>query len=294
LVLGSGVAVAALTVAVAAGTSLLPSGEDSEETAEAERGRPAELPRGGRSIFPEWRVVAFYGAPQDRELGALGSARPERVMRRLARQAEPYGGGDRRVLPALELISTIVQSDPGDDGDHAAPQDAKVIRRYLRAARRRDMLLILDVQPGYASFLDEVKALRPFLKEPDVSIALDPEWSMKPPELPGQVIGSTDAETINALHVASRARERPTREASGRPSLHRRDDRERGRAAAVPGGRADGERRRLRHARGKALEVPRLHARPARSRASQRLQALLQGGHQPAPPGPGAQAPPCA
>ncbi len=192
-------AVAALTVAVAAGGSLMPSGDDSEDSAEAERERPAELPRGGRSIFPGWRVVAFYGAPQDRELGVLGSARPERVLRRLAGQAAPYRGGGRPVLPALELISTIVQSDPGEDGDHAAPQDPSVIRRYLRAARRRDMLLILDIQPGYASFLDEVKALRPFLKEPDVSIALDPEWSMEPPELPGQVIGSTDAETINGV-----------------------------------------------------------------------------------------------
>ena len=49
------------------------------EGAEAEQGEPtptpeplAELPRGGRTILPDYRVVAYYGAPQDDELGALG------------------------------------------------------------------------------------------------------------------------------------------------------------------------------------------------------------------------------
>jgi hypothetical protein len=61
------------------------------------------------------------------------------------------------------------------------------------------MLLILDIQPGYAPFMKEVRALRRFLREPDVSVALDPEWSMEPPALPGQEIGSTDAGTINKV-----------------------------------------------------------------------------------------------
>ena len=44
-----------------------------------------------------------------------------------------------------------------------------------------------------------MRALRRFLLEPDVSVALDPEWSMDPPALPGQEIGSTDAATINRV-----------------------------------------------------------------------------------------------
>ena len=32
-----------------------------------------------------------------------------------------------------------------------------------------------------------------------MGLALDPEWSMKPPLLPGQEIGSTDAATVNAV-----------------------------------------------------------------------------------------------
>ena len=31
--------------------------------------KPAQLPRGGRVLLPDYRVVALYGAPQDDQLG---------------------------------------------------------------------------------------------------------------------------------------------------------------------------------------------------------------------------------
>ena len=193
-----------LLVALLSGLALLgfaltgSSESEPEEEADAPA-KPPELPRGGRRIFPDWRVVAYYGAPQAEELGALGIGRPAAAGRRLERQARPYRRGGRPVLPAFELIATIVQSAPGEDGDHAQRQEPAVIGRYLRAARRLRALLILDVQPGQAPFLEEVRALEPFLREPDVSLALDPEWSMDPGELPGQSIGSTDSATVNAV-----------------------------------------------------------------------------------------------
>lgn len=161
--------------------------------------RRAELPGGGRTILPNKRVVAFYGAPQDRELGVLGIGSPARAARKLRRQARPYARRGRPVLPAFELIAAIVTREAGDGGDHSIRQEPATVRRYLRAARRHHMLLLLDVQPGYAPFLQEAKALEQFLKEPDVSLALDPEWSMDPPQLPGMYIGSTDAATINEV-----------------------------------------------------------------------------------------------
>ena len=103
------------------------------------------------------------------------------------------------MLPAFELIAAIVTSEPGDGGDHSMRQDGSTIRRYLRVARAHRMLLLLDIQPGYAPFLQEAKALERWLREPDVGLALDPEWSMKPPLLPAQEIGSTDAATVNEV-----------------------------------------------------------------------------------------------
>jgi hypothetical protein len=177
---------------------LVAGGDDDGPEASSEP-RPAELPRGGRTILPGKRVVAFYGAPQDPELGVLGIGPPQLAAKKLERQARPYARPGRPVLPAFELIAAIVTSEAGDGGDHSMRQEPATIRRYLRAARSHKMLTLLDIQPGYAPFLQEAEALEHFLKEPDVSLALDPEWSMDPPKLPGQQIGSTDAATVNEV-----------------------------------------------------------------------------------------------
>jgi len=73
-----------------------------------------------------------------------------------------------------------------------------VIRRYLRAARRAKALLILDIQPGRADFFSEAVRLRKWLRQPDVGIALDPEWRIAEGEVPGRVIGSVESREVNA------------------------------------------------------------------------------------------------
>jgi hypothetical protein len=191
-----GVVLLALAVLVLSG-----GGSDPEPNAAASDGAPArpELPRGGREILPRYRVVGFYGAPQDDELGALGIGTPDQAAARLDKQARPYARGKREVLPALELIAVVAAGDAGDDGMHRTRQRPGVIRRYLKAARRHEALLVLDIQPGRADFMSEVRALEPFLREPDVSLALDPEWHVGPAEIPGQVIGSVDAAQVNEV-----------------------------------------------------------------------------------------------
>jgi hypothetical protein len=144
-------------------------------------------------------VVAYYGAPQSDELGALGIDSPDAAGRRLARQARAYKGRGRRVLPAFELIAVVANGAPGREGLYRTRQGTATIRRYLAAARRARALLLLDIQPGRADFLDELRALEPFLREPDVGLALDPEWHVGPGEIPGKVLGSVDAGVVNAV-----------------------------------------------------------------------------------------------
>ena len=192
-----------LLALAAAAAALLAGGEESRPEAarraapEAPAARP-ELPGGGRRLLPDRRVVAFYGAPQDEELGALGIGTPDQAARRLLRRARAYERPRRPVQPALELIAAIANADPGEDGMYRTQQPPAVIDRYLRAARRHGMLLLLDVQPGRADFLDEVVRLEPWLREPDVGLALDPEWRVRRDEVPGQVIGSIDPREVNA------------------------------------------------------------------------------------------------
>ncbi len=190
-------------VAIVLAVRAVVSGSDAaapaeEETRAAPDPAPVELPRGGRSVLPEHRVVAFYGAPQSDELGALGIGTPDQAARKLIRQARPYERPRRSVLPALELITVIANADAGEDGMYRARQEDAVIRRFLRAARRHKMLLVLDIQPGRSDFFTETTRLRRWLREPDVGLALDPEWRVQEGEVPGQVIGHVDAREVNA------------------------------------------------------------------------------------------------
>ena len=86
----------------------------------------------------------------------------------------------------MELIAVVAAAHPGEDGRYNLRQPDSVIRRYLKAARKAKALLILDIQPGRSDFFTETKRLRKWLKEPDVGLALDPEWRMAPGEVPGQ------------------------------------------------------------------------------------------------------------
>ena len=200
--LGALAAVATLVVLVVAVPLLLGGGDATDPAARgetADAAAPPELPRGGREILPRYRVVGFYGAPQDDELGELGIGTPDQAAKRLEKQARPYARGKREVLPAMELIAVVAAGSAGDDGMYRTRQRPGVIRRYLEAARRHEALLLLDVQPGRSDFMSEVRALEPFLREPDVSLALDPEWHVGPTEVPGQVIGSVDAAEVNEV-----------------------------------------------------------------------------------------------
>ncbi|MGI8624353.1 MAG: hypothetical protein ACR2NB_12935 [Solirubrobacteraceae bacterium] len=162
---------------------------------------PAQLPGGGRVIFskPRRRVVAFYGNPDDAELGTLGIGPPAQMAKRLKRVAKGYDRPHRPVLPAMELLASVATSAPGADGKYRHRASNAMIGRYLRAARSVGAVLILDIQPGRAEFMPEARSLRRWLRKPDVSLALDPEWHVKAPGLPGQEIGSVDATDVLAV-----------------------------------------------------------------------------------------------
>ena len=159
---------------------------------------PPELPRGGRRLFPYHRIVAYYGAPRNQELGALGIGTPRQAGRRLLRQMREYRRGGRTLLPAMELIAVVAAGSAGRDGSYNTRQSFATVRTYLAAARRIKALLILDIQPGHGDFYELTKHFGRFLREPDVALALDPEWHT-PGSVPGTVIGSTDAATVNRV-----------------------------------------------------------------------------------------------
>jgi hypothetical protein len=157
-----------------------------------------ELPRGGRTLFPDYRLVGFCGTPGAPELGSLQGNLPVRA-KALEAQAERYAGGKRKLLPVFELIAVVVQSGAGPDGKYRRRVEPSIVDQYLREARSSKAILLLNIQPGQSDFLSEVKAFESYLREPDVGVALDPEWAMKPKQLPGRFYGQTDGDTINEV-----------------------------------------------------------------------------------------------
>ena len=175
------------------------AGESASAVTTTPAPKLAELPGGGRTIFPAHRVVAFYGAPQDKALGILGIGDLDGAAAKLARVARSYERKTRPVLKAFELISTIANAHPGDDGMYRSHQPPETIDRYLAAARRADALLLLDIQPGRGDFLSEAKRLQRWLLQPDVGLALDPEWHVGDDQVPGRQIGSVTADEVNEV-----------------------------------------------------------------------------------------------
>lgn len=160
---------------------------------------PPTLPRGGRRIFPEHRVVMYYGGSDGPGLGVLGNGTPDQAAAAVEKQAAGYRSAGRPVLPAMELITTTALSAPGADGTYSSHGDPAAVRRYLAAARRHKELLVLDFQPGRADFPSQVKRFASVLKEPDVGVGLDSEWRMGPGQVPGQVFGHVQAAEVNAV-----------------------------------------------------------------------------------------------
>lgn len=148
--------------------------------------------------MPEHRLVGFVGG-RSAAFGRLTEDNLAAAGGQIDRIAARYSRDGRPVLPVFELITVVAHGSPADGGLYRTREPDRVIQQYLDAARAHGALLLLNVQPGRADFLDEVQALEKWLREPDVGVALDPEWAVGPDEVPGRVYGSTTGAELNAV-----------------------------------------------------------------------------------------------
>ncbi|HSV37923.1 MAG TPA: hypothetical protein VLI04_04110 [Nocardioidaceae bacterium] len=160
---------------------------------------PAELPFGKGPIYPGRILVAYYGTAGTGALGVLGEDDPDAITRRLRRAAAPFATEDRPVQIVYELIVTVADAGPGDDGDYSHDIAREKVETYIKAAHRNKALLVLDLQTGRSDFLTVAKRWKWALRDPWVGLALDPEWRMGPREVPAQVIGSVGAREVNRV-----------------------------------------------------------------------------------------------
>ena len=158
----------------------------------------ATLPRGGREVFPRYRLVGYAGVTGAPTLGRLGTGPLNQRVAEIERRAKPYAAG-REILPVVEVIATVVQASPGRDGKYRVRLSDAQIAAYHKAARKHRAVLLLNLQPGRSEFLAEAKAFEKWLKQPDVGVALDPEWAMDPGQRPGAAYGHTTGAELDAV-----------------------------------------------------------------------------------------------
>lgn len=152
------------------------------------------------AVLPNKRIVAYYGNPLSKRMGALGEFPKEEMLKRLHTEVTRWEQADPTlpVQPALHLIAVVAQADPGKAGKYRLIMTNELVNQVYCWAREAGALLFIDIQTGH----DDIRNLLPqfewILKNPDVHLGIDPEFNLISSKAkPGKKIGTYDAADIN-------------------------------------------------------------------------------------------------
>jgi hypothetical protein len=174
---------------------------DALKTAEASRpywvNSPEEVQAIARinedhtSILLNNDILAFYGHPSSKNMGILGRFSIEELDKKLSALAAEYAAesGGRPVRKAFYIIFGTVWPE-GEIG--IIKED--LLKRYIEYGLKNDILIFIDHQIGRYDPVSSLRRMLPWLKYPNVHLALDPEWRTTRPM---QEIGSVTANEIN-------------------------------------------------------------------------------------------------
>jgi hypothetical protein len=166
------------------------------------QGAAPDPPPAPGAILPQRRIIAFYGNPLSAKMGILGEIPPPQMLARLDEIVREWNAADSSMpaLPALHLIAVTAQGKPGRDGMHRLRMDSTLIRKVHAWAQEHHAILILDIQAGHSTIQQELPRLLPWLAQPDIHLAIDPEFYMhygRTGKTPGSRVGVLDASDVN-------------------------------------------------------------------------------------------------
>ncbi|MBL0358946.1 MAG: hypothetical protein IPP72_19685 [Chitinophagaceae bacterium] len=151
------------------------------------------------AIFPDNRVIAFYGNLFSKRMGILGELPKDSMLQKLQQEVAAWQAADSSVqtVPALHLIVTTAQGAAGKDGKYRLRMPFKQVDTIMEWARQINALVFLDIQVGHSTVKEEIAVLDKYLQLPNVHLGIDPEFSMKNGERPGSKIGTFTSDDIN-------------------------------------------------------------------------------------------------
>lgn len=152
-----------------------------------------------RDFLSANQIVSYYGNPYVPAMGILGELAPDELVAEVKAKAAAYDAlnGSRGVQPALHLVYGTAQHDPGRKGTYLLYMDDDTLKQYIDLACKNHLFIFLDMQIGRSNVRDEIAKILPRLKQSHVQVAIDPEFAMPEGEVPGESIGTLDADQIN-------------------------------------------------------------------------------------------------
>ena len=162
---------------------------------------PAEgvvYPKAG-AILPFKRIIAYYGNFYSKQMGVLGEYPEDEMIAKLRAEQAKWDQVDPETptIPAIHYIAITAQGSPAPLGKYIIRMPEDQIRNAIRIADKVEGIAFLDMQVGLSTIYTELPLLEKYLALPNVHLGLDPEFAMRPGDLPGKVIGTYDATDIN-------------------------------------------------------------------------------------------------
>jgi hypothetical protein len=155
---------------------------------------PASSVSDNKSLLLDNDILAFYGHPVAKKMGILGRYSKDVLFEKLSTLAEDYRAesGGRNIIKAFYIIYGTVQ--PEGDILTMKQIDEPLLKEWIEYSQERGVLVFLDHQIGKYDPVESLAVMFPYLKYPNVHLALDPEWRTTRPMLE---FGCVSADEIN-------------------------------------------------------------------------------------------------
>ena len=165
-------------------------------------GKPCRLAADGEPLTKA-QILSYYGNPYAADMGIVGELPPDALVEKLKAHAQRYNSlnGSRSVQPALHLVYATAQKEPGPEGLHLTYVGKETLQEYLDLACEHGLLVFLDLQIGRSDVETELAKILPYLEQPHVHVALDPEYAVAEGQIPCENLGSLDAADVNAAQA---------------------------------------------------------------------------------------------
>jgi len=129
------------------------------------------------SLLLNYDVLAYYGHPNSRNMGILGRYTIEELDRKLTDLAVEYEeAGGKKIKKAFYIIYGTVWPE----GEIGILRDDRLMP-YIEYGLENDILVFIDHQIGRYDPISSLKRILPWLRYPNVHLALDPEWRTDKP-----------------------------------------------------------------------------------------------------------------